>query len=274
MHNREMIVRLQNAHADHIENLYRRSMEIPGNPDGIEILKIGDTRVYLSNKNSLENRAIFTGNETLDELRAVDACFERKGVAGFFEINPANFYRSNPFSWASEMLPALIGLGYHPGEFRCVWYWDAVLEPEGDQDAIQIRRFTWSQADALIEAKLVVEPVEPDKLEHERATVKHLFTEPWTYFIGYEGERPVSISRLFITGKTAYLAWGYTVEAFRRRGHHRRHVLARVRHAFESGCDLVFSVSDFNVPSSLSLQKAGFKLAYNYLLMEKEAATG
>jgi hypothetical protein len=273
MHNRETVVRLQNAHANHIEHIYRQLMCLPGNPDGIEILKIGDTKVFLSNQNRLENRAIFTGNETLTELREVTACFERKRVAGFFEINPANFFRSNPFSWQSELVPALLALGYLPELLRCVWCLDAYHEPDEDEGSIQIKRFTCKEADELVAAKLLVEPVEQEKIEHERQTIKHLFTVPWTYFIGYDGARPVSISKLFVKEQIGYLAWGYTVEEFRRKGHHRRHVLARVRHAFESGCEIVFSVTDFNVPSSLSLQKVGFKLAYNYLLMEKPVAT-
>ena len=115
----------------------------------------------------------------------------------------------------------------------------------------------------------MVEPVEKEKIEHERKTIKHLFTEPWTYFVGYDSDRPVSISKLFIKDKIGYLSWGYTIEEFRRKGHHRMHVLARAKHAFRSDCEIVFSVTDFNVPSSLSLQKIGFKLAYNYLLMVK-----
>jgi hypothetical protein len=269
MHNRAMVVRLQNAHADHIESIYRQLMRLPGNPEGIEILRIGDTKVFLSNKNRLENRAIFSGNETMDELREVTACFDRKGVAGFFEINPANFYRSNPFSWNSEMLPALIALGYHPGEFRCVWYLDAYDEGHASQKYTQIKRFTCNDVDEYIKARLVVEPVEDEKIEHETEMIRHQFTKPWTYFIGYQGDRPVSISKLFIKDQTGYLAWGFTKEEFRRKGHHRMHVLTRVRHAFESGCDIVFSVTDFNIPSALSLQKVGFKVAYNYLLMEK-----
>ncbi len=273
MHNREMVVRLQNAHANHIENNYRQLMCLPGNPEGIEIVKIGDTKVFLSNRNRLENRAIFTGNETLAELREVTACFDRKGVAGFFEINPANFFRSNPFSWRSEMVPALLELGYQPELLRCVWYLDEYHEPHEDGASIQIKGFTYKDADELVAAKLLVEPVAQEKMERERKTIKHLFTAPWTYFIGYESGKPVSISKLFIEDQIGYLAWGYTVEEFRRQGHHRMHALSRVRHAFEADCDIVFSVTDFNVPSSLSLQKAGFKLAYNYLLMEKPATT-
>ena len=124
MHERDTVANLQNAHADHIESDYRQLMSLAGNPHGIEILRIGRTRVFLSIRNRLENRAIFTGNETQEELREITACFDRKGVNGFFEINPSNFYRTDPFSWKSELLPALLNLGYHPGAFRCVWHLD------------------------------------------------------------------------------------------------------------------------------------------------------
>ena len=271
MHNREMVRRLQIAHADHIDDLYGQSMQLPGNPDGVEIFKIGGTRIFLSNQNRLENRAIFTGNETLDELREVTACFDRKGVDGFFEINPANFYRNDPFSWNSEMLPALIELGYHPGDFRCVWYLEAFQDWDRFERDIQIRRFASSEVDEYIKAKLKVEPVEAEKLTRETEIIRREFTPAWTNFIGYDGDRPVSISKLFIKDDIGYLAWGFTVEEFRRMGHHHAHVLARLRHSYESGCNLVFTVTDFNVPSSLSLQKVGFKLAYNYLLMERRA---
>lgn len=273
MHNRELVVRLQNAHADHIESIYSQMMRLAGNPEGIEILKIGETKVFLSDRNRLENRAIFTGNETLEELQEVTACFDRKGVDGFFEINPANFYRSNPFSWNSEMVPALIELGYQPGDMRCVWYLDEYQEKVEPAVSSRIKQFTYKDVDEYIKAKLAVEPVEKEKIESEIINIRQEFTERWTYYIGYEGEKPVSISKLFITDKTGYLAWGYTMPEYRRRGHHKMQLMSRVRYAFDSGCDVVFTVTDFNVPSSLSLQKVGFRLAYNYLLMEKRAAT-
>ena len=272
MHNREIVVKLQNAHAAHIGSIYGQLKQLPGNPNGIEIKTIGKTKIFLSNQNRLENRAIFTGNETLDELREITAVFDRKGVTGYFEINPANFYRSDPFSWKSEMVPALIELGYHPGDLRCVWHLTEFPEIDYQEDSVQIKRFSCDEADELVQAKLLVEPVEQESIEHEKRITKHQFTEAWTYFIGFAGDQPVSISKLFINNHIGYLAWGFTAEGFRRRGHHRMHVLKRVQHAFEEECDTVFTVTDFNVPSSLSLQKVGFKLAYNYLLMEKRAS--
>lgn len=273
MHNRKNVVKLQVAHTSYIEAEYQQAMSLPGNPEGIEIFNIRDTRIFLSNRDRLENRAIVTGNETEEEIRSVIEYFEKKGVVGFFEINPANFYRSDPFSWNSEMVPILIKMGCHPAAFRCVWYLDEPLQADIQQPSTSIRRFTSRDVDEYIRDKFIIEPVDDAKKAREEILIRQSFTESWSNFISYENGQPVSISKLFVKNKIGFLAWGYTLEAFRRRGHHKIHVSARVKHAFESGCDTVFSVTDFNIPSSISLQQAGFKLAYNYLLMEKRPTT-
>ena len=83
MHSREIVRKLQNAHGDYIESIYRQLSSLPGNPHGIEFVSIGDTRVFLSNEDRLENRAIFSGNESLEELREVTSLFEEKGAKYF-----------------------------------------------------------------------------------------------------------------------------------------------------------------------------------------------
>ena len=270
MHTRDIVRRLQNAHADHIESDYRQLSLLPGNPKGVEIIKVGDTRIFLSNENRLENRAIFTGNETIEELKEVTSLFDKKGVDGYFELNPANFYRTKPFSWKSEILPALLELGYYPGMFRCVWYLDHLGEQNAkERVAGRIRRFSCDEANEFIEVKLKVELVNDEDMEKEKNAIKHGFTNSWMNYIGFENNNPVSISKLFIKNEIGYLAWGYTLKEYRRKGHHGEHVFVRCGDAFASGCELVFSVTDFNIPSSMSLQKCGFRLAYNYLMLER-----
>lgn len=271
-HGRTAVQKLQHAHAQYIESLYAQAMRLPGNPQEIEMIQIGGTKVFLSNKSRLENRAIFTGNETWEELQEITAIFDRKSVDSFFEINPANFYRSEPPSWKSEMVPALLELGYFPDDFRCVWYLDEFPRVVQKSELPRIKKFSSREADEYIQAKLSVEPVEKEIIEQEARMIKHHFTTDWTNFIGYEGEKAVSISRLFSHDRCHFLAWGYTQDRYRRKGHHRAHVLARVKHAFDIGCETIFTVTDFNVPSSFSLQKVGFKLAYNYLLMTRRVS--
>lgn len=239
-HSREAVVRLQTAHAAHIRTIYEQTMRLPGNTEHIEILNIGGTPVFLSGRNRLENRAIFTGNETIDILREITGAFERRGVTGFFEKNPANFYRSNPFSWKSEMLPALLELGFSPDAFRCVWHLGEVpyVDIEGTQP--ELRRFSHREALEYVEDSLIFEPVGPEIRDQEAALRRHLFTEEWSLFIGYENGQPVSHLKLFVRDGAGFLAWGYTLPEHRRKRHHRQHVLARVRHALTSGCTTIF----------------------------------
>ena len=275
MHDRETVRLLQNAHADHIESEYRQLSLLPGNPKGIEILKVGQTRVFLSNGDEFQNRAIFTGNETEEEFQQVMELFDRKAVVGYFELNPSNFYRTEPFSWRSEVLPILLKLGCHPDGFRCVWCLDRMDAPATETvEASGIQAYSWEESSEYVKRQLEVEPVPEERYEEERRMCTHLFTKDRRRYIGYEDGRPVSVSSLFLKSDCGYLAWGYTQKEYRRRGHHRRHVVARVRDAFEYGCQRVFSVTDFNVSSSKSLQKCHFRLAYNYLMMARVQQDG
>ncbi|MEM8859901.1 MAG: hypothetical protein AAGD96_16355 [Chloroflexota bacterium] len=270
IHNREFVRKLQNAHADYIEAKYKRLALLPGNPKGIAIEKIGSTRIFLSNEDSFGNRAIFTGNESEKEFQQVTKLFDEKRVECFLEINPANFYRTEPFSWKSEVVQHLLELGYRPDGFRCVWYLSYLNDLiDFQNDHARIRRFTNDEAEDFIVEKLEVEPITHENRETKIDEIRQIFTEEWLNYIGYEKNRAVSISSLFIKNQIGYLAWGYTIDPFRKRGHHKLHVNQRARDAFSRGCEIAFSVTDFGIPSSISLQKCGFRLAYNYLLLKR-----
>jgi hypothetical protein len=275
IHDRELVKKLQNAHADWIESVYRQKSLLSGNPDGIEIEHVGNTRVFLSNKNRLENRAIFTGNESEKEFQTVTALFEEKGIDCFVEVNPANFYRTEPFTWKSEVLPHLLQLGYRPEGFRCVWLLTRLRDLiEFSSERVRIRRFTHDEADEYAAAKLQVEPVPEDNRAYEAGLLSHGFTKDWINYIGYAKNEAVSTSQLFIKNQVGYLAWGYTMKSQRGKGHHKLHVCKRVRDAFSRGSSTVFSVTDFDIPSARNLQKCGFRLAYNYMLLKRSPTRG
>ena len=67
-HDRDHVRMLQQAHADHIETIYRGLGRRTRDPDGAELRAFGSTRVFATGENRLENRAIFTGNECSEFL--------------------------------------------------------------------------------------------------------------------------------------------------------------------------------------------------------------
>ncbi|MBT6145624.1 MAG: hypothetical protein HOH74_09355 [Gemmatimonadetes bacterium] len=225
--------------------------------------------MFLRNESRLENRAILSGNESEAELIAITKLFQDKQVDGYLELNPGNFYPSEPFSWDSKVLPVLLGLGHRPGMFRCVWHTqDADCVRTCDLDAPEIRSFSVAQAEEFTELKLQLETPAPENIEANRSNTLLTFTDRWRHYIGFEDGEPVSLSSLFMGSEFGYLAWGFTRPEHRRKGHHRAHVVARATDAFALGARAAFSVTDFGIPSSLSLQKCGFSLAYNYLMIE------
>ena len=94
---------------------------VSGNPAGVVIENIGGVRAFIARGNRLENRAIFSGSETIDQIDAVLQHFEHHGGNCVIEVNPANYYVDPPMSWEQRLLPHLLKRGCRIDGFRCVW---------------------------------------------------------------------------------------------------------------------------------------------------------
>lgn len=268
-HSREAVRRLQHAHAAHIESIYTGLATIPENPYQIDIGHIGQTRYFCANVDRLENRAIFSGNESLEEFEAVTSYFDRRQRRCFVEINPGNFYRTEPFSWKSEVMPILLDLGYRAEDFRCVWHYaetDKLIQTNSQEPRIEM--YDNKRLEQFIPLRMQVESVSCE--EHAAKAAELRFGEAadgWFHYIGFKEGDPVSTSTLFVHDGNGYLAWGFTDKRYRKQGHQTAHILRRIKDAQLNECQLIFTVSDFNIGSARNLQKCGFTLAYNYILM-------
>lgn len=271
-HSRAAVFALQQAHGDHIESLYRGLQAIPGNPRGSELRRFGATRVFCADENRMENRALFTGNETDDELAQVADYFQQRRRTCFVELNPANFYRTEPFSWRADLMPRLLKLGFVCDAHRCVWACGGPPAGGRPPPAIAIERFAADALDRFSAGRDLV--VGGDETARRHAWDDLRFGqsgEGWSHYLGLEGSVPVSTSSLFVKGEFGYLKWGFTRPEFQRRGHQAAHIHRRVHDAFAAGCRRVFAVTDFETTSGRNLQRCGLKLAYNYLLMVRPA---
>jgi hypothetical protein len=265
-HDRDHVRLLQQAHADHIEAIYRGLASRPDDPDGAEVRAFGATRVFTTRKNRLENRAIFTGYERGEDFDEVFRHFDERGVRCVIEINPANFYPSDPFSWTSDVLPLLMSKGCTIEDFRCVWVCDRALERPVEP---RVETFGPDRIDAFVGE---LDRVYPD--DDWRGSIGQLRHgeggDAWRHYIGYEDDRPVSTGKLFSNGESGFLAWWFTHPDFRWRGHQAAGIRQRTADAFEMGCSRAFTVTDFSTQSSMNLQRCGFRLAYNYVLLYRE----
>jgi|GEM_PF-2603732 len=269
-HDAAHIRRLQHAHADHIESLYTGLSQVAGNPDHIRMQLFGDTRTLLASGERFTNRIILSGNETPADLDMLFAYYDQYHAGCVIEVNPANFYPSNPFSWDSALVPVLLARGCELCHFRCVWYRDCDTEQPRFADAQTVQIFDHTQIDKYIALAQQVEP-EQDWHEHAANLRRAEAQKGWYYYIAIEQGTPIATASLYKTGDLGYLAQAYTHPAHRRRGAHALLIQARVQHVHNLGGSGVFSVTDSHTQSARDLQRMGFLLAYNYLLFVRSS---
>jgi hypothetical protein len=264
-HDRSHVRLLQHAHADHIESMYRGLLRIQDNPAGVIIQQIGPTRTFIASGNRLENRAIFSGEETPGEIDAVLHHFIAHQSNLVIEVNPANFYVNPPVTWEKRLLAHLLKRGCVIHDFRCVW---CCTKPPDSEDlpTHRIERFTSSHLDDYCKLAAKVDPSFQDSLEFRFA-----HADPgWSHYVAFHQEIPAATGTLFIKNTIGYLTFWRTHPNFRGHGLQQAGIGRRMKDSFDAGCQHVFTVTDFNFTSPRNLQRCGFHLAYNYLLLRRD----
>jgi len=266
VHDRPHVRLLHHAHADHIESIYRGLLSLPGNPANVVIQSFGPARTFIAAGNRLENRAVFTGEETTGQIDSVLQHFIDHQSNLVIEVNPANFYVDPPRTWEKRLLKHLLHRGCVIHDMRCVWCRTLPRDRQDSATSHRILRFSSDQMDEYIKLALDVQVGGEWNTERRAGN----FQPGWTHYIGFDADAPAAMGSLFISGPSAYLAWWFTHPAHRSRGLQQAGILRRVHDAFDADCTQAFTVTDFNFSSPANLQRCGFQIAYNYLLLRRD----
>jgi GNAT superfamily N-acetyltransferase len=170
--------------------------------------------------------------------------------------------------WEKRLLPGLLSHGCQIAGFRCVWA--ITRRPRRDwPEAFRWRRFRTERIAEFIELSHRVEPKRTwNEVDRAAGLADGVF-----HYVGFADEIPAALGTLFVGPRAGYLQWWYTHPDYRRRGLQREGIRRRVRDAYDMNCQCVFTVADFNTFSATNLQRCGFTLAYNYLLLRRAART-
>jgi len=268
-HDRQLVRRLHQAYADKTEDFFRGLQNAPGDQGDVSIRTFGPARVLIARGHDWLSRATLTGEETFEQIDEIVAHFAQRGQPCLVEWNPGNCHR--PDSWNSELGRHLLDLGFRPRGFRCVYVRD-LGEPVGDpHPEPTIRHFGPGELEEYVELVTAVEEWSEEQKARESANLTFgEGSETWHHYVGTLDGAPCSVASLVVTGDTAYLEWSATHPDFRRRGCHAAMIRKRLEDAEAAGCDLAFSITDVGTQSGRNLQREGFCLAYNYVMLKKD----
>jgi len=268
-HDRQLVRRLHQAYADKTEDFFKGLQQVPGSEAGVSLRTFGPARVLIARGHDWLSRATLTGEETFERIDEIVAHFAERSQICHIEWNPGNCHRPN--SWNSELGQHLLDLGFRPGGFRCV-YARSLGEQEGDlHSAMEIRRFGPGELEEYVEFVATVEAWSEERRSRKAANLIHgEGSEAWHHYVGFLDGKPCSVASLYTGSDTAFLEWSTTHSNARRRGCHGAMIRRRLEDAAAAGCDLAFTITDVGTQSGRNLQREGFRLAYNYVMLKKD----
>jgi hypothetical protein len=242
---------------------------MPGNPYGVTIRMFGSTRTCIARGHDWLNRATLTGNENFEQLDEIIAHFSEYRQRCHVEWNAGNCYREA--TWNDELGSWLLAHGFRPGGFRCVWHTDPAIAPRETLCNVTIRHFGPNDFDELFAVLSSMDA--RTEQENDGLRAKLLYGQrstQWHHYVGYLDDVPCCQAAMFENGRIAYLDWGHTLEPFRKRGCHGALISQRLKDAQAAGCIQAASVTDIETQSARNLQTAGFRLAYNYVMLIRD----
>lgn len=191
---------------------------------------------------------------TAATLDAVERFFFDRGAAANHEVSPLA---------GVAALDLLCSRGYKPIEISSV-----MVRPVENRAAttsnIRVRRTGPEEAElwARINARGWVED-HPEFLEFvlESGTISALRPQGWCFLAEMDGV-PGAAGGLFIHEGVALFAGAATVPEMRRRGLQAALFEARMRAAYEQGCELAMMAAEAGSGSQRNAQRQGFQIAY------------
>ena len=95
----------------------------------------------------------------------------------------------------------------------------------------------------------------------------------WNQFIALDGTKPYALSGIYIQGKRAWMAPGWTLPDYRNRGVHAAMITHCINTAADAGCSwITTSYPARTEDRTRSFERAGFKLLYMRSLFRPDAA--
>ena len=192
------------------------------------------------------------------EMKKLETFFTERGAPVFHEVSPM----ADP-----SLLPLLNGRGYQPIELTSVMFQELghdTLEPAAPDCAVNARLITDDEGDLWARVSAAGWSTEAEDLSDFMYNFGQINTSCAGAFpfLGELNGEPIAAGMLFIYDKTAILAGASSVLEGRRQGAQNALLHARLRFAYERGCDLAMMGALPGSQSQKNAQKNGFSIAY------------
>lgn len=239
----------------------------PGNPEGVEMLKIGQTLCLYSRTmpwpqfNSVKG----LNGADLKHLDEILAFYKSRNRAAQFEIVPARADQT--------VVRELAERGFYASGFHASLYHDlsryrnegtsAFAVSDSNQPVISVRELMEEELELYAAIHCRGTGLPDHGIPYVMENNKVLFHAPeWTFFLASYGEKPASVGVMHCKGGVASFTFAATLPEYRKAGLHTHLLGSRLEKAQALACGLAVSQCSFLSPSHRNMERVGMKLGY------------
>lgn len=241
-----------------LESMYVRCPADAREALGLNLERIADVSVSIAEHDPsiLLNRGLGLGSETKIEKATIDAvvaCYRRHGVERFFlHVYPSTLPAGGA-AWLAEA-----GLEKARGWMQFARGDGPAPEAPTDLTVKRVDARHRSEFARIVSSAFGLREVSRPYM------AALLADDRWRVFMSFDGDVAAGAGALFIAGSFAYLGFGATVPAYRRRGSQSAVMAARIGAALEAGCTTLLTetgeaVEDEDQISYRNIMRVGFE---------------
>jgi hypothetical protein len=228
---------------------------LPGNPIGIGYRWIDDTAVALMARLPAFARVVGLKAGHEGHIADIVSWYRAHGIKPRFEMVPGRYDAS--------LGRELARFGFFQSGFQASLIADAASAAPPANEPLAIERVTSASMDDFLAAYMAGWGIpEQDQAQFKFNVRPWLDQEGWTLYLGRSNGQPAAAAVLYLRDGVGYLADAATNPAFRRLGFQSALLRGRIRHAAESGADLVMSGATPYSTSHRNIERCGLRLQF------------
>ncbi|OPA81237.1 GNAT family N-acetyltransferase [Paenibacillus selenitireducens] len=253
----ELMERIEQSEIDYMADRMGAISERPNNPEGVEVVQIGQATCFYSKTMPWPAFNTVKGirNEDADTIDAILSFYQRRDRKPQFEIVP---------SLAEQpILQHLAKRGFYASGTHASLYIQPTMEVKNKAEDVIIHEIQEDEFEIYANIHCRGTGLSLDGIPYVAANNKVLYYRPnWKFFMAYVREVPAAVGVMHMKNKVTSLTFAATLPEFRRMGLQQALLYKRIEGAAREGCDLVVGQCSFLSQSHRNMERAGMRLGY------------
>ncbi|SMF82522.1 Acetyltransferase (GNAT) domain-containing protein [Paenibacillus uliginis N3/975] len=253
-----LIVDIESSEVDYMTDRMKAIEERDGNPEGVEITRIGHA-VCLYSKSMP-----WPSFNTVKGIRSEDIPYIDDII---------HFYRSRDRKFQIEVVPSLVDQKLlkalaDKGMYQSGFHTSMYINPESLTDefhwaAIDIRPLKRDEFEKYATVHCIGTGLPQQGIPSVARNNEVLYDRPgWRFFMAYINDNPAAAGVMYVKGDIASLTFAATLPEYRRQGLQQGLLRRRIAEAARESCRMVVSQCSFISPSHRNMERVGMKLGY------------